>query len=304
VLALGDISLTAGRKRRFFMMGLFLLQVFLISLIGGQDPGTGPEPDIAGPEEIARYEVARSTRVLLQGTDRETTLFIAEAPQEGPVIMVIGGVHGDEIAGWLAAELITAWAVDRGTLLVLPRANVPAVETNTRYPPGSCNLNASFPGNAAGNPTERLAAAIFAVMDEYRPHWVVDLHEALEFERAQYGQLGQTIIYPHDAPSLAVVEQILEGLNRDIPEELHQFQIKRGGVFGGTIYASRLLGLESITIETTRKLPLDERINQHLTAVRLLLFILGVEIDETGSGSLSNWSSQCFHVPRVPLLED
>jgi hypothetical protein len=268
-----------SRKGYIFLLALFLFVLFMVCAVQQQDRGA-PVP--AGDGQ-APPSVARATRILLPDTIQETTLFIITAEKEGPVVMVMGGVHGDEIAGYLAADIIAAWSVDRGTLLVLPRANAHAVQTNTRYPPGTDNLNASFPGNAAGNPTERLAAAIYRVMEEYRPQWVVDLHEAWEFERVQPYQLGQTIIYPEDAPSLEIVEQIIQGLNSSIPEELHRFQVKRGGVYGGTIYASLLLGLESFTVETTRKLPLEDRIRQHLEAVRLLMPILGVKVYENDS---------------------
>lgn len=234
------------------------------------------------PDFPARPEVTVTMRLIQPGTACETALYIIASPEEGPTVMVIGGVHGDEIAGYLAADIVATWAIDRGTLLVLPRANVPAIDTNTRFASGYLDLNASFPGSLA-NPTERLALAIYQVMEEYKPHWVVDLHEAWEFERVQKYLLGQTIIYPQEAPALHIVEQIVQGLNQNIAEELHQYQVVRGGVKGGTIRASQSLGLESFTIETTRKLPLEERIDQHLEAVRLLLAILEITVYESDS---------------------
>lgn len=268
-------------KKEYILILLVILPIAACAFIfSAFDLNTIKSALLILQEEIGIPEVVRTERVLMPGTERETTLYIITAPEPGPMVMVIGGVHGDETAGFIAADIITAWIIDRGTLLVLPRANVPAVETETRYPPGTCNLNRSFPGDPAGNPTERLAAAIFGIMEEFRPDWVVDLHEATEFEKVQYGQLGQTIIYPHEAPSLAVIEQIIDGLNQTIPEELHQFQVKRGGVHGGTIYASRLIDLDTFTIETTRKLPLEERIRQQLVAVRLLLSNLEINVIE------------------------
>lgn len=283
------MSVRKSRKKDIFLPVVFLMAVILAALAFSRNDAASPDPGnpalepgggtvLPDPGETATPGVTRQTRLLRPGTDWETTLHIITAPEEGPMVMVMGGVHGDEIAGYLAADIVATWSIDRGTLLVLPRANTPAVKTNTRYIPGSCDLNYIFPGNAAGNPSERLAAAIYAVMAEYRPVWVVDLHEAWEFERVRHGQLGQTIIYPPDAPSLPVVQQIVAGLNSSITESIHKYQVLRGGVRGGTIRASRSLGLESFTIETTRKLPLEVRVEQHLQAVRLLLTILEVNV--------------------------
>ena len=244
----------------------------------GEAPADPDPPE----EESIWQKVTVEARLLEAGTDRETPLYIITAPEEGPTVMVIGGVHGDEPAGYEAAQVVSTWLVDRGTLLVLPRANALAVATGTRYPEGTLNLNRIFPGNAAGSPTERLAASIFAVMAEYRPLWVVDLHEARVFEHLQFDALGQTIIYPEDGEQIELIEWIIAGMNSSITEKLHQFQVKRGGVAGGTIYASRLLQLESFTVETTQELPLQDRINQHLDAVRLLLSSLGVTVNEGG----------------------
>lgn len=240
-------------------------------------------PIPAGQPAIAD-EVERITLLIEEGTDRETVFYIVTAPREGPTVMVIGGVHGDEPAGYLAADIIAQWSIDRGTLLVLPRANIQAVETGTRYPPEARDLNRSFPGNAMGAPTEQLAASIYRLMREFRPHWVVDLHEAQEFERVEPRSLGQTIIYPADAPSLHIIEQVVDELNRTVPEELHQFQVLRGGVEGGTLAAARTLGLEAFATETTRKLPLVVRIDQQLAIVRLFLSTLEVNVCEKEAG--------------------
>ena len=270
------------------LSGLLIITFLILPPDTNTSPGIkaeDPPPQIPEPPPVTR-----ETRVLMPGTIMETTLHIITAPEEGPTVMFIGGVHGDEIAGWMAAEKLTGWSVDRGKLLVLPRANAFAVTTNTHYYPGMDNLNVSFPGSANGNVTQRLAAAIYAVMEEFKPQWVVDFHEALEFDRIKEGELGQTLIYPWEGSSMEVIDRIIDGLNENIEEELYRYRVQRGGIKGGTIYASRLLGLESFTIETTRKLPLERRISEHLQAARLLLEILEIDViaEEPEAGTAGN----------------
>lgn len=269
--------------KNYITLSLLLLMVISIAyLVAGFDYSLSEpvlEP-VEDEDENTVPEVIRTERVLKPGTALETTLHIITAPEPGPTVMIIGGVHGDEPAGYLAAEIIATWEVDRGVLLVLPRACVPAIEANDRFTAGMDDLNMYFPGNASGNATERLAAAIYGVMEEFRPDWVIDLHEAQEFERVQYRALGQTIIYPYDGLYVEVVDEIIERLNLTIAEELHQYQIKRGGWPGGSIRAARSLDLETFTTESTRKLPIEDRIDQQLAIVRLLFCILEVNIYE------------------------
>ncbi len=234
------------------------------------------EPSI---DAINLPETARTEQLLLPGTPDQTVLYITESEKEGPVILVIGGIHGNEPAGSLAAESIATWVVDRGTLLVIPRANVRAISAQTRCAPGSGDLNRSFPGIAHGDSGKALARAIYNVMAEFRPQWVIDLHEAREFEYHFQGALGQTIIYPRNSGSLDVVSQVIATLNEgDGLSEYGPFILRRGAVEGGTISSAISLGLDGFMVETCWREPLEARVSHHLRAVSSLLQLMGVTI--------------------------
>jgi predicted deacylase len=79
----------------------------------------------------------------------------------GPTVVVLGGVHGDEGQGVRGAfDLLDAVAglELRGRLLVVPVAHEAASAAASRVSPvDGLNLARSFPGDAAGSPTQRLA---------------------------------------------------------------------------------------------------------------------------------------------------
>lgn len=85
---------------------------------------------------------------LAEGTRFATPWVLIEGEQRGPTVFVVGGIHGDELAGARAAEAISHWSVRRGRLIVLPRANVPALDAGTRLipeaPEGRRNLARHF----------------------------------------------------------------------------------------------------------------------------------------------------------------
>src|SRR5437879_2609770 len=67
----------------------------------------------------------------------------------GPRVAILGGVHGDELEGVLAAQRLIAELGARpvtGTVTVLARANPPALATGTRLGADSENLARVFPG--------------------------------------------------------------------------------------------------------------------------------------------------------------
>ena len=154
----------------------------------------------ATPEPTPRPvpPAGREERRLLAGTASETPLVMMHSGVEGPRVLVLGGVHGNEPGGWVAAEQIASWDVRVGSLLVIPRANVAATLVLERTSEALGDLNRLYPGShEAELPMERMAAEIVDAAREFEVELLLDLHESWGFfvERTQNGTafLGQTI---------------------------------------------------------------------------------------------------------------
>jgi predicted deacylase len=91
---------------------------------------------------------------------RQTVLVIGGA-EPGPVLLVSGGVHGDEYEGPLAITRLfheLEPADIKGTFVGLVVANVPAFEAATRCSPiDGLNLARVFPGRVDGSVTQQIA---------------------------------------------------------------------------------------------------------------------------------------------------
>ncbi len=269
------------RRRLTFISILLATAILFLHLSGDgsnllekwRNRGSGGRTGISG-EVIS----VRTERTLLEETAWETSLVVVTSPNEGPTVMVIGGVHGDEPAGYMAADTIASWAIDRGTLLVLPRANAAAIAGHSRIAPAGSDLNRSFPGNPEGSPTERLAAAIVEIIDEFEPDWVIDLHEAEHFEKKSRGALGQTFIYPYNASSEVLVTALLDAVNRTIILEEYHFMLLRGMARGSAIETAFLTGADSMIVETCKQMPLQERVKFHRQVVSALLDQLNITV--------------------------
>jgi N-alpha-acetyl-L-2,4-diaminobutyrate deacetylase len=97
---------------------------------------------------------------------------------DGPTALVIGGVHGDEPEGQVAAlNLARGVRPDEvpGHLIVIPCASPDASRAYTRLWPSGANLNRSFPGSPDGPPDEQLADFISRFLIP-RADLVVDMH--------------------------------------------------------------------------------------------------------------------------------
>jgi predicted deacylase len=106
---------------------------------------------------------------------------VVRGRQEGPKVAILGGVHGDEYEGVVAAGAI--WrdldpAVVRGTVTLITVSNPPAFAAGTRVSPiDGLNLARTFPGNADGSATERIAHTLSEHIIR-RSDFLIDLHSA------------------------------------------------------------------------------------------------------------------------------
>ncbi|MGM0653042.1 MAG: hypothetical protein ACQES4_09730 [Bacillota bacterium] len=271
-----------GKRRPLIITYFLFVFIFLLYFTGDSsilmqkfDGLRSGKKVSAGPE----INSVTTEKLLMEGTLRETTLYMIESPVEGPTVMVIGGVHGDERAGYLAADSIANWAIDCGRLLVLPRANVPSITVQERNAPEGSDLNRVFPGSYDNiDKTYALAAEIFKVMSDYEPMWVIDLHEAEYCEHKFRGALGQTFIYPYEGSSPDIISELLISVNRAVYSEKDQFMLLRGSARGSAIEAAQLIGSESVIIETCMQMDLEDRIRYQRQAVSSLLYLLGITV--------------------------
>jgi len=60
------------------------------------------------------------------------TVYFLRGREEGPTLLIFGGIHGDEKGGYLAADRYTNLNVRKGTLVVVPRLNLPAIREERR----------------------------------------------------------------------------------------------------------------------------------------------------------------------------
>jgi predicted deacylase len=91
--------------------------------------------------------------LLMAGTRYQTAYFIKTGEQPGPTIVVIGGLHGDEPAGYLAARELKKWKILSGKLVLVPDSNIEAIRRNVRF--YGRNMNRLFLARKTETPCNR-----------------------------------------------------------------------------------------------------------------------------------------------------
>lgn len=140
---------------------------------------------------------------LMAGTAYEAPLNIFGSGLPGETLLILGGAHGNEPGGWLAAErLMETLRPAAGAILIIPRAHRQAAAAFVRTREEWGDLNRLYPGTPDGLPMAQLAHQITGVLRQYRVNVVVDMHESWEFFNGRPANgtvyLGQTVASSQD----------------------------------------------------------------------------------------------------------
>jgi len=221
--------------------------------------------------------------IIAAGTAAATPYYVKDGRGDGPSVMIIAGMHGNEPAGVCAADQIRQWPVMRGRLVVLPRANVAALAVEKRNTPaeprGLENLNRNFPkARQRGQASGALAAALWEFTRQQKPDWLIDLHEGADFNSMTNKSAGSSVIVSRTPEARSLAPVIQSAVNATITNQNIHFTVIGPPVDGSLARAARAhLGAHSIILETTTKSqPLSLRTRQHRIMVHALLCQLGM----------------------------
>lgn len=229
--------------------------------------------------------LAAETRMGLlgQGTTWETPWHVVDSGRPGPTVLVVGGMHGNEPAGFRAAEQIKHWPITRGTLVVLPRVNRLGLAAGKRWAPDHRNdrlrrdLNRNFPTRDREKPLTPLCRAVWNFVGEHEPDWVFDLHEGFDFHRRNPKSVGSSVIaFPQHSEFAEILQQAVnEGVE---PDQRFVVLAKSGPVAGSLARAcGEQLAANSFILETTfKEQPVSLRTRQHRRMVATALVRIGL----------------------------
>ncbi len=171
-----------------------------------------PKPLVIQDFEIApgqRREISLTIARLPTHTEINLPVYVFRGENEGPVLLVTSGLHGDEVNGTESLRRMIrngSLVPDAGTVIAMPIVNVYGFLHQSRALPDGKDLNRSFPGSPTGSLARRLA---YILLNEVVVHaeYGIDLHTGgarrtntpqvrCDFEREQSFQLAEAFGAP------------------------------------------------------------------------------------------------------------
>ncbi|MDU1911150.1 succinylglutamate desuccinylase/aspartoacylase family protein [Fusobacterium sp.] len=189
-----------------------------------------------------------------------------------PVVMVIAGIHGDEISGIEKAKELKEYKVSRGTLIIIPEANKEAVKSGNRTEYYMKDLNRTFFQNS-NDKTSKITKEIVKVIEEYKPNIILDYHESYynydEIKDPNF-YIGNTIIFQQNT-----MDEYPELIFSFLEEGFIPLQGAEKGSLNKEV--SERMNISVITIESSREDKVEVRKEKYETVLKKALKYLKME---------------------------
>ncbi len=226
-------------------------------------------------------------------------VYYIQGQEPGPTVMVQGGIQGDEPSGYLTAQILASSKLKKGNLIVVPRANYPAIIEGERTI--NVDLNRRFDQEYTQFYEDYLARVIkFLVKNSDA---LIHLHEGSGFYCPRYvnrlqnpNRYGQSVIIDtavfEDRINLAkTVNNVLPCLNEKIFTNKYRFQLFNTETFSSktqypeqkrslTYYTLQRCRIPALAIEVSKDIKnLAWKVEQQLRATTFFLYRFGLRLD-------------------------
>jgi hypothetical protein len=250
----------------------------------------------------------REHLVYFPNTAYELNIYKIKGKKTGRTLMLIGGIQGNEPGGFLSADLYADMRLEKGNLIVVPRANFYSIITNQRGPNGDLNRKFNLEDNAS-TMEDQIVAILKKLISE--SDYLLNLHDGVGYYHPTYIDkwrnptlFGQSIVadseeyrIPGSTKSIKqgeMARKILKEVNPHISGELYKFHFmdtrtdaedsphreQRGSA---TYYALTKHHIPAFGVETSKFLPsVDLKVLYHNMVINAFMKHFGIIPESPG----------------------
>ena len=253
-------------------------------------------PAVAGAKE----RPASEHDVYFAGSNYELNVYRLFGRQDGKTLLIIGGIQGDEPGGFMSADFYSELSLQKGNLIVVPRANLKSIILGQRGADG--DMNRRFHDPEKRKEMDQVVSRLKKLMAE--ADLFLHLHDGWGFHYPEYvskwrnpKRYGQSIIT--DADSFTCdngteldlkgwAKGVLAEVNAKIAKDkhhLHYFNTRtwdqdtpyKAMKKTATWYALRQHCLPAFGVETSKHLPsLELKVRHHNYVINAFMDRLGI----------------------------
>jgi hypothetical protein len=250
----------------------------------------------------------REHQVYFPNTAYELNIYKIKGKKPGKTLMLIGGIQGNEPGGFLSADLYADMRLEKGNLIVVPRANFYSIITNQRGPNGDLNRKFNLEDNSS-TMEDQIVSILKKLISE--SDYLLNLHDGAGYYHPTYIDkwrnptlFGQSIVadceeyrIPGSSKPIKLGEmarKILKEVNPHINGELYKFHFmdtrtdaedsphreQRGSA---TYYALTKHNIPAFGVETSKFLPsIDLKVLYHNMVINAFMKQFGIIPESPG----------------------
>ncbi|MCF8051949.1 MAG: succinylglutamate desuccinylase/aspartoacylase family protein [Desulfobacterales bacterium] len=248
----------------------------------------------------------RTLTVFYEGTDHELHVYRIWGKKPGKTLLLIGGIQGDEPGGFLSVDHYADFSLIKGNLIVVPRANFQSILLNRR------KINEDMNRKFAEDRNENYEAKIVQILKQliHESDCLLNLHDGSGFyagtwisDQRNPSRFGQSIIADADtyvAPDTGrtlylgdIARSVCEVINGQIEDPDLHFHFNNHRTReedspnkeqrkSATFYALIQAGIPAYGVETSKSLPLEDKVRHHNFAINAFMDWLDIVPENPG----------------------
>ena len=253
----------------------------------------------------------------------EFSLYKHESSSDGPTLLVIGGIQGDEPGGFNAASLlVTDYSVNKGNLWVVPNLNFISILKRSRGVHG--DMNRKFASIKRSDPEFDAVEKIKSIILDKQVDIVLNLHDGSGFFRKDYidklhnpnrwGQsiiIDQSIMKGHEYGELeSMAKNVVTRANTNLSLDDYHLKVKNTHTLRGNTEMEKSLTYFSVRnnkpafgVEASKSFPTHKRTFVHLTVVESFMRELGIEFKRNFNISSQSVKQRIDNNVRLTLYD-
>ena len=257
-----------------------------------------PSPALSKKEHVVHFP----------NTAYELSIFKIYGKKPGPTLMLIGGIQGNEPGGFLSADLYADMSLEKGNLIVVPRANFYSIIMNERGPNGDMNRKFAHEENEY-TMEDKIVTILKKLIAE--SDYLLNLHDGAGYFYPTYidkwrnpDRFGQCIIADYEeyrVPGKNKViklaemgKKICSQVNRQIKNDLYKFHFNNTRTDepdsphaeqkgSATYYALTRHHIPAFGVETSKFLPsVDLKVEYHNLVINAFMKLFGITPESPG----------------------
>ncbi len=226
-------------------------------------------------------------------------LYEIKGQEEGPTLLIFGGIHGNEPGGYFAASILAKhYTLTKGTLRVVPNANKKSILKYRRGLNG--DLNRKFSKISHLDKDLKIIKEIKSLILDQNVDLILNLHDGHGFFREKYtntifnpGAWGQTCVIDQikldqnsDYGDLeCIAQKVSNKLNQHLLQDHHSFNVrntktkkKKNEMQHSLTYFAINNNKPAFAIETSKELKTTaQKVYYQLRAIEAFMQIMGIQ---------------------------